>query len=93
MYEEYELEDDDPSAGAMIWEVLDWYKQAVVLTRECDVEVEAIAISRIGRVYDKVLNMKVRARENFKKAIQLAMSLHPRTFTTDGKSLSLSLFL
>jgi hypothetical protein len=39
----------------MIYEIIDWYKQAVLRTREMtEVEVEAIALSRIGKVYDKV---------------------------------------
>ena len=69
----------------MVWDVVDWYKQAIILTRENDVEMEAIALSRLGRVYDKILKMKSKASECFKRAIQLAMSLHPRTFDSEGK--------
>ena len=70
----------------MVWEVCDWYKQASILTRENDVEMEAIALSRLGHVYDRVLKMKAKASENFKRAIQLALSLHPRTFNSESKS-------
>eukprot|EP00794_Sanderia_malayensis_P003083 gene3083-3548_t len=85
LYEKYELEQgDNPSAVTMIWEVVDWYKKAVVLTRECDMETEGTAVSRIGRVYFKVLNMKSKARENFQKAIQLGLSLHPRVMTAEA---------
>ena len=60
--------------------------QATLRTREVtEVELEAIAVSRIGRVYDKVLKLKYRAKEYYKLAIQLAFSMHPRTFNTEGK--------
>ena len=48
-------------------------------------ELEAIAVSRIGRVYDKVLKLKYRAKEYYKLSIQLAFSMHPRTFNTEGE--------
>ena len=68
----------------MIWEIVDWYKQAIILTREKDVEVEAIALSRLGRLYDRVFKLKYKASENYKRAIQLAFSLHPRSFNKEG---------
>ena len=70
----------------MAWDILDWYKKAVLLTHELEVEIEAIAISRIGRLYDKVFKLKSKARENFKAAIALALSMHPRTFNNDGET-------
>lgn len=38
----------------MVWEVIDWYRNAVLLIRERDLELEAIALSSLGRVYAKV---------------------------------------
>lgn len=70
----------------MAWDILDWYKKAVLLTRELEVEMEAIALSRIGRFYDVVFKIKSRAREAFTAAISLALSMHPRTFDNDGES-------
>ena len=35
----------------MMWNILDMYKEAVLLTREKDIENEAIAHSGIGRLY------------------------------------------
>lgn len=52
-----------------------------------EVELEAIAVGRIGRVYDKVLKLKYRAKEYYKHAIQLAHSMYPRTFTLEGITL------
>ena len=42
-------------------------------------------MSRIGRVYDRVLKLQYRAKEYYKLAIQLAFSMHPRTFNTEGR--------
>lgn len=65
----------------MVYEVIDWYKQAVLRTREItEVEVEAIAMSRIGKVYDKVLKLKYKAKEYIMRSMQLANSMHPRIF-------------
>ena len=61
-------------------EVLDWYKKAVLASREIDVEMEAIALTRIGMLYDEVLDTKHYAKHNFKKAIELAPTLDPETF-------------
>ena len=38
----------------MVWDVLDWYQNAIILTRGNDVELEAEITARIGYVYDKV---------------------------------------
>lgn len=68
----------------MAWETVDWYKRAVLKTREVDVEMEAIALSRIGKFYDIVFKLKPNAKYNFNRSIQLAHSLHPRTFDREG---------
>ena len=58
----------------LIFEVIDWYKQAVVLAREVEIEQEAIAESRLGVVYDKVLKMSLRAKAYFTHSFKLAVS-------------------
>lgn len=69
----------------MVYEVIDWHKQAVLRTREItEVEVEAIALSRIGKVYDRVLKLKSKAKEYLMRSMQLANSMHPRTFHGEG---------
>ena len=72
-------------SNAMRWETLDWYKGAVLKTREVDVEMEAIALSQIGKFYDVVFKLKPSAKKYFKRSIQLAGSLHPRTFDKESK--------
>ena len=70
----------------LVWDIIDWYKQAVVRTREVtEVEMEAIALSRLGRVYDRVLKIKYKAKEYLMRSMQLAHSMHPRTFNKEGR--------
>jgi len=49
------------------------------------VEVEAMAVSRLGELYDKVLKLKSRAKDYFKLCIQLAVSMQPRNFSGESK--------
>ena len=48
------------------------------------VEMEAMAVSRIGGLYDKVLKLKSRAKDYFKLCMQLAVSMHPRNFSGES---------
>lgn len=48
-------------------------------------ELEAVAVSCLGRVYDKVLKLKEKAKEYYKHVLQLAQSMHPRIVTGEGK--------
>ena len=38
----------------VVWKVVDWLCRAVQLTRDHDLEMEAMALSSLGKVYDKV---------------------------------------
>lgn len=69
--------DEDNLNVDMIWEVIDWYKQSILLTREKDAEFEAIGHGRLGRVYDQVLKLKFKAKENFMRCLELVNSLYP----------------
>ncbi|CAL4237620.1 unnamed protein product, partial [Meganyctiphanes norvegica] len=44
------------------------------------VEMEAIALSRLGNLYDCILKDQSRAKQNFMRSLQLAGSLQPRVF-------------
>ncbi|KAJ8305731.1 hypothetical protein KUTeg_016276 [Tegillarca granosa] len=76
------LIDEETLNIEMVWDIIDWYRQAIVLTRDLDMEMEAIALSRLGVVYDKVLKLKPKAKECFMASVRLAESMHPRTFNT-----------
>ncbi|XP_057292718.1 uncharacterized protein LOC130621447 [Hydractinia symbiolongicarpus] len=77
------LMDEENLSMDMVWKVVDLYKEAIILTREKDVEMEAIALSRLGNVYDKILKDKLKAKAYFRRSIQLALSLHPRIFDAE----------
>lgn len=76
------LQEQEDLDMTLVFEVIDWYKQAVVLSREVDIEQEAIAESRLGVVYDKVLKLTLRAKAYFTHSFELAESLKPRVFTS-----------
>ncbi|KXS13351.1 hypothetical protein M427DRAFT_45688 [Gonapodya prolifera JEL478] len=64
------------------WVAYDHFKQAALLTRELDVENEAIAFSRMGRVWLEVFKDKARAHGNFLRSVELAQTLYPRDLST-----------
>ena len=76
------IEDEEELDMTLIFEVIDWYKQAVLQAREIEIEQEAIAESRLGVVYDKVLKLKNRAKDYFSHCLQLVESMKPRIFTS-----------
>jgi len=76
------LEDEEELDMTLVFEVIDWYKQAVLLAREVEIEQEAIAESRLGVVYDKVLKLTNRAKDYFNHTLQLVESMKPRVFTS-----------
>lgn len=68
----------DAVAGA-----LDCFKEAVLLARELDVESEAIALSMLGKAYDRVLRLRDKAGAYYLRCMQLAASMAPRCFTSE----------
>lgn len=62
-----------------VWEAVDYYRQAVLLTRERDLENEAAAMSRLGRVYRQVLKQNMRSRDFFKRCQELVVALAPKS--------------
>lgn len=66
-----------------VYEILDWYKKSILHAREKEIEMEAIANSRLGVVYDKVLKRIDKAHDYFMKSMELAKSLQPRNFGSE----------
>lgn len=64
----------------LVWSAVDKFREAGVLTRERDIETEAIAVARRAKVYANVLRNEALARPLLVQAITLAASLSPRTF-------------
>ncbi|KAL5256995.1 hypothetical protein ACHWQZ_G012050 [Mnemiopsis leidyi] len=66
-----------------IWQVIDHYTESIVLTRENDVEQEAISLTRLGILYHKVLLQKTKAKEILMRVLQLAQCLYPRNLNDE----------
>ena len=66
-----------------IWQVIDFYTESIVLTRENDVEQEAISLTKLGILYHKVLLQKTKAKEILMRVLQLAQSLQPRNLNEE----------
>ncbi|XP_060603257.1 uncharacterized protein LOC132756257 [Ruditapes philippinarum] len=77
------LKDEEMLNIDMVWEIIDWYKNAILRARDVDMKQEAMALYKIGLVYDKVFKVKFRAKTYLKKALELAQSMTPRNFTTE----------
>ncbi|KAI5071892.1 hypothetical protein GOP47_0014143 [Adiantum capillus-veneris] len=54
---------------------LDCYRQASLATRELDMETEAVAVSRIGKVYSDVLSLPNEAHKYHFQALRLALTV------------------
>ena len=78
------LLDEETLNIEMVWEIIDWYKDSILKVRDMDIKQEAMSLSRIGKVYDKVLKIKFRAREYLKKALELAQSITPFDVSNEG---------
>ncbi|XP_050406722.1 uncharacterized protein LOC126822039 [Patella vulgata] len=63
----------------IIWDIIDKYRRVIILTREKEIELEAIASSRIGKIYHKVLKLENKAKSYFTRTLELATTLIPRT--------------
>ncbi|XP_018006728.1 uncharacterized protein LOC108664614 [Hyalella azteca] len=75
--------DSEELKMSLIMEVLDWYVEAVISARDVEIEHEAIASSRIGKVYDQILKMPCKAKKYFIHSLQLAHSAAPKSFVNE----------
>lgn len=66
----------------LIYDVIEWYNQAVNFAGEIGLVQEAIARSRLGNVYDKVLKNTDLAKVHFKKCFELVEALKPHNFSS-----------
>jgi hypothetical protein len=61
----------------MMWEIADMYKEALLQTRERDIENEAIALTRLGRMFEKIFKIRDKAHSYYRRAFDLAQCLMP----------------
>jgi hypothetical protein len=69
------LFDDEEVNMDLAMQAVDFYRSAVLLTRERDIEGEAIATSQLGRVFSDVLKDTVRASKFHYQATKLALTV------------------
>lgn len=72
------MNDDKESNFEIMWDILDMYKAAALQCREKDLEIEAVAISRQARLFDRVFKLRNKAKEYYKQAMNLAQTLFPQ---------------
>jgi len=77
LFTEY-VHDSEELNMEMMWEILDMYKDAVLKTAERDLENEALANSRIGRMFEKIFKMESKGHLYYRRAFDLAQALFPR---------------
>jgi hypothetical protein len=63
-----------------VWEVIDHFRAAIILSREQDVEQEAYSTAKMGVVFDKIVKHADKAYELYKISLQLVISLQPKQF-------------
>ncbi|KAK9786589.1 hypothetical protein WJX73_006927 [Symbiochloris irregularis] len=68
---------DDSLDMDIVWQAVDSFKYAVVLTRELDIESEARALSRLAMLYLQVIKDEEKASHYTKRSVVLALSLYP----------------
>jgi len=73
------MDEESPNMDA-VFDALDWFKSASLKARENDLEQEAIACHHIGRIYEKVIKLKGRAKEYYMQTMTLSEACKPRTF-------------
>ena len=63
-------------------EILDFFQRSMVLVKGEDVEIIAMALSKIGIIYHRLLNNTIRGKEAFKEAINItsAMTEHGKLY-------------
>lgn len=78
------LEEEEELQVDMMWEVVDWYKQAIIQTKDLDIENETRANGQLALAFDKILKDTVRARHYLTATIQLGLSMEgARGFQTE----------
>ncbi|RNA39792.1 hypothetical protein BpHYR1_034388 [Brachionus plicatilis] len=64
-----------------IWDIVDWFRDAIDKLKGKDVESEAELSSDIAYVYDEILKIKDKAKSYYQLSWHLADSLRPKIFT------------
>ena len=63
------LNEESPNMN-LIFEAMDWFKNAALKARGLDLEQEAIACHHIGRIFERVIKLKGRAKEYYMQVLR-----------------------
>lgn len=77
MFDDYVMHSETLNMD-MVWYILDMYKASEMHSRNVDLENEAIALGRQGRLFYKILNLRSKAHTYYRASFDLATSLHPK---------------
>ncbi|XP_038061732.1 uncharacterized protein LOC119732346 [Patiria miniata] len=64
----------------MVWDAVDWFKQATLKAAELNLEQEAAALSYLGLINEKILLIKTKTKVYYKRCLELVEAAKPRTF-------------
>ncbi|KAH7439815.1 hypothetical protein KP509_04G077600 [Ceratopteris richardii] len=67
--------DEESMDMEKVKDAMDFYRQASLATRELDMESEAVAMSRIGKVYSDLLSLPEKAHKYYYQAVRLALTV------------------
>ena len=59
------LLNDESTNMDLVFEALDWFKNASIMARGFDLEQEAIACHHMGSIFEKIIKLKGRAKEYY----------------------------
>lgn len=64
-----------------IGDAIDYFNNVINLIQDQDLELSAIAHSKLGQIFHRCVKNQLKAKENFMSAIRLANSLFPKVVT------------
>jgi hypothetical protein len=73
------IQDNEHLQMELVWDAVDHYNQAIILTREKCLESEAMAHSQLGELYETLI-VADKSKEHYKAAVDLVHALQPRNF-------------
>lgn len=77
MFDEYVMQSEGLNLE-MVWVILDLYKASEMHSRNLDIENEAIALSRQGRLFYKIFKLPSKAHTYYRASFDLAAALYPK---------------
>lgn len=80
MFDDYVMQSESFNFE-VVWIILDMYKAAEMHCRNVDIENEAIAFARQGRIFCKILNLRSKAKTCYRASFDLGTALHPKDMT------------